>query len=285
MHLLLLLAFQDFDASRRGYEEIVAHEWKEVRRHEELRVAAHAALDAGRYEEAVARAKEAAAVRDGLAQTRRKLAEARAAFTTACIAALGADAVVLREEATRWLETIGAPAFPAMLRALRTERDLEAAARLRRILRGATIGTDGRVRQWAIAAKASSEYGERDWSAAQATGEPDTVGFGDQPTAWASREPDRGPEWLELEYAAAVRVTRVRVHETFNPGAVTRIEGLADDGSARVLWEGRDPGAEWLETDAAPGSAAFRRIRITLASDQVAGWNEIDAVELVGELE
>jgi hypothetical protein len=141
------------------------------------------------------------------------------------------------------------------------------------------------LRQWAVAATASSEYGNPGWGAMQATGPPDTFRDGDYLTAWATRAQDGGPEWLELEYATPVHATRVRVRETYNPGAVVRIEGVAEDGKVLTFWEGRDPTRQspgWLEARFEPTPTLLSKIRIHLDTALVAGWNEIDAVELIG---
>jgi hypothetical protein len=141
------------------------------------------------------------------------------------------------------------------------------------------------LRQWAVSATASSEYGNPHWSAMQATGPPNTMQDGDHSTAWATRDTDGGPEWLELEYATPVQATRVRVRETYNPGAVVRIEGVSADGKVLTLWEGHDPTRQspgWLVARFEPTQVPIKKIRIHLDTALVPGWNEIDAVELIG---
>ena len=126
-------------------------------------------------------------------------------------------------------------------------------------------------------------YQTQAWGPEQATGAPDTATAGDHATAWATQAPDAGAEWLKLTYAQAVAVAQVRVHETFNPGAVTSITAASDGGEV-VIWSG-DPVADqapsWLELTP---TAAARTATITLNLDTTLkkGWNEIDAVELVG---
>ena len=157
----------------------------------------------------------------------------------------------------------------------------DAIAKLKRM----EIDGEGRLHQWAASAQASSEYTNADWSATQATGKPDTLAAGDARTAWASLKEDGGDEWLELGYENAVRPTQVRVHETFNPGAVVRVEARDEAGTWQPLWEGKSRTTEtirWFTIDIAPRFAT-RSIRITLDSAGVPGWNEIDAVELVGD--
>ena len=118
----------------------------------------------------------------------------------------------------------------------------------------------------------------------QATGPPDTLAADDLPTAWASREPDAGEEWLKLEYERDVQIAAVRVRETYNPGAVSKVVAVIEGGAEIVLWEGTEPPGE------APVEVEFpvtqvvvaKSVKIYLDKRRVPGWNEIDAVELVG---
>ena len=50
----------------------------------------------------------------------------------------------------------------------------------------------GTIRQWAVGATASSEYTPTDYTAAEATGSPDTPDYGDYSTAWAPASSDAG---------------------------------------------------------------------------------------------
>ncbi|MGB3945108.1 MAG: hypothetical protein WBK88_09985, partial [Methanothrix sp.] len=93
--------------------------------------------------------------------------------------------------------------------------------------------------QWAVAATASSEYSSTDWSALQATGEPDTYpDHGDITTAWAPLEEDAGIEWLDLEYEVPILITRVEIFETYNPGAIIGLEIYDREGGRHLAWEG-----------------------------------------------
>ena len=127
--------------------------------------------------------------------------------------------------------------------------------------------------------------GKRAWGPEQAAGEPDTFQAGDIVTAWASLTPDASPEWLQLEYERAVLVAGVNIHETYNPGAVCKVTAVADDGTQTTLWEGEDPTREAPGVFAVPvqGEVTAKRTKVYLDSPRVSGWNEIDAVELVGK--
>jgi hypothetical protein len=124
----------------------------------------------------------------------------------------------------------------------------------------------------------------RGWSPEQATGPPDTMQPGDMTTAWAPRQPDGGAEWLKLDYKLEVMIAEVRVRETYNPGAVVKIAALLAGGEEALIWEGTEEPAQ------APVDRSFlnpqpikaRTVKIYLDTARVPGWNEIDAVELVG---
>jgi hypothetical protein len=122
------------------------------------------------------------------------------------------------------------------------------------------------------------------WSPGRAAGPPDTPEHGDYATAWASQSPDAGKEWLQLKYPKSVEISEINVHETYNPGALSKVSAIMPDGSERVIWEGtEDPEAGVVEraVKVPPGIHADQ-IRIELDTSRVPGWNEIDAVELVG---
>jgi hypothetical protein len=125
----------------------------------------------------------------------------------------------------------------------------------------------------------------RAWSPEQATGPRDTFQGGDMQTAWASRTPDGQAEWLLLGYDKPVDIAEVHIWETYNPGAVTKVTAMLDDGTEVPLWEGEDP------TTVTPGDFAVKvegnvqakRVKVYIDSQTHPGWNEIDAVELVGK--
>ncbi len=123
----------------------------------------------------------------------------------------------------------------------------------------------------------------RSWGPEQATGEPNTTMAGDQITAWASLTTDFQDEWLTLTYKDPVTPVAVLVHETFNPGAVTKVTSV-DGDKETTLWEGKDP----VKIEYGKGVAEIpvtvpspiTSVKIYLNSKNVPGWNEIDAVGL-----
>lgn len=122
------------------------------------------------------------------------------------------------------------------------------------------------------------------WSPGQAAGAPNTQQHGDYSTAWAPQSQDGGKEWLQLRYGRAVEISEINIHETYNPGAVSKVSAIMPDGSEKVIWEGRGTPEEGIVERAVKVPPGIRsdQIRIELDTARVSGWNEIDAVELVG---
>lgn len=145
----------------------------------------------------------------------------------------------------------------------------------------------GLLEQWATSAEASSQYGDEDWSAQQATGEPNTLDGGDTPTAWAAAAADSETESLVLAFGVPVIPAGIEIYESYNPGAIVRIEVLDPNTDEWVVvWEGT---ADTAGEDVAVFSPALAavdfatdQVRLTIDEPAVSGWNEIDAVKLVG---
>jgi len=124
------------------------------------------------------------------------------------------------------------------------------------------------------------------WAAVQLVGPPDTALDGDHRSAWASKRPDMGVVELVLTFAHAVRPQTVRIHETFNPGAVTAVQVPDGRGGWASIWAGTaepGPAPRWFEPSIRDAGTAVTRLRLLLDTDSVSGWNEIDAVEVVGD--
>ncbi|HBN97590.1 MAG TPA: hypothetical protein DDZ66_14985 [Firmicutes bacterium] len=148
-------------------------------------------------------------------------------------------------------------------------------------------GSADAVLQWASGAKASSQYREDRWTPEHMTGRPDVYPrYGDYETAWVASTSDGGQEWVELFYDEVVYVKRIDVYETCNPGAIVKAELIDETGRTHVFWEGRAVVApeesRILMIENAKVDVPARHIRLVLQTDQVPGWNEIDAVSLIG---
>jgi hypothetical protein len=124
----------------------------------------------------------------------------------------------------------------------------------------------------------------RSWDTSQVLGPPDTPGAGDISTAWASATPDGREEWLLLEYESSVVPSAVIIHETYNPGAVTKVSAFTTLGKEVVLWSGSDPtppsAARGISRIPVRGGFRTWRIKVYIDSPNFPGWNEIDAVGL-----
>jgi hypothetical protein len=153
---------------------------------------------------------------------------------------------------------------------------------LRPVVEEAAAAGDPKVQQQLNAALAAMKG--PDWGDVQMTGPADTPNAGDNRTAWASVKAEEGAVTIELDFPHPVVPERVRVHETYNPGAIVKLEALVH-GRFEPLWTGEPgtvPGARWFEPRIAEIGVETRTIRLTLDTDAVKGWNEIDAIELVG---
>jgi hypothetical protein len=142
--------------------------------------------------------------------------------------------------------------------------------------------------QWAIQATASSTYndaqGTASYSANQATGAPNVDKYADDGAAWAPKTADGGIEWLDLKYPKPVHATEVRVRESCGSGAVIKVEVYDEQGGAHAVWQGNDPTLElnYLMVKFPKTTFKTDRVKVTLATNVVPGWNEIDAVQLIG---
>ncbi len=128
-----------------------------------------------------------------------------------------------------------------------------------------------------------SNPGELHWSANQVLGEPDTFENGDLPTAWTTQGGNSGEQWIEVGYDRSVVANGALIRETYNPGAVVRVEAIDASGNYHTVWEGDDPTTESpgdFEIDFGGGVPAVG-LRVTLDTNRVDGWNEIDAIGLI----
>lgn len=145
------------------------------------------------------------------------------------------------------------------------------------------------IAQWARSAEASSQYGDDDWSADQATGRPDVEECADSVEAWASEEYDDGEESLTVFFRDEVHPTQINIYQNLSPGAIIAIEILPeDDDDDPIHFDIEDPSDECpsvLSIDLPEGLPLSNGVTIYLDQDIVGYWNEIDAVELVGMVE
>ena len=130
----------------------------------------------------------------------------------------------------------------------------------------------------------STQYSPDDWSARRVLGEPDVFpGAGDNVNAWASESADDRAEWLEVGFEKARSISAVEIYETFNPGAVGRVELITTSGKRIEVAVDRQPSGESARRIApvACTSEPIAAVRVHVDSKAVAGWNEIDAIGVV----
>ena len=132
--------------------------------------------------------------------------------------------------------------------------------------------------QWASSVRAvSSEYTSTRWSAQQVLGPPNAGEGTDNPNAWASLAADSGPEFIEVGFAQPTRIAGLEIYESFNPGAVRTVELVGASGRRTTIQTGGSVRQLGFACTEEPIVAA----RISLASSEVAGWNELDAIGAV----
>ncbi len=144
-------------------------------------------------------------------------------------------------------------------------------------LRSATRDKVARLRAIGLAAGT-----QRNWGPEQAAGPPDVPAAGTNPLAWTSLTADGQKEWLLCEFEAPIEARAVIVHESAFPGGLVQVSAFNVDGDEIIAWEGDDPTPvdKPRGVSVIPVKLAFPvgRIRVTIDSPAVAGWNEIDAV-------
>jgi len=155
---------------------------------------------------------------------------------------------------------------------------------------GPSLPSSGVLYQWAISAEASSAFADPEWSASQVIGPPDVPGCGDYQFAWASAASD-SIETLEVVFARPVYPLEINILESFNPDQVVKVELFDPDTGAYYTVLQKNPlqvdrpcpfelkvpvvGIDFLSS----------QVRITVDQSQLGlGWNEIDAVQLVGSI-
>ena len=147
--------------------------------------------------------------------------------------------------------------------------------------------------QWASAATASSAYNDAKdqvhYSPWQSTGAPNVEHYGDTGEAWASKTADAGVEWLQIDFAKPVHATAIRIRQNNAPGAIIKVELIDDKKEKHTVFEGVDANQyapntiTWFVQTFEKTAYLVTGAKVTLATNAVQGWNEIDAVQLVGE--
>ena len=77
----------------------------------------------------------------------------------------------------------------------------------------------------------------------------------------------------------------MRIRESFGSGAVIKVELFDEQGAAHAVWAGNDPttNLNYLLVKFEKSAYRTNRVKVTLATNVIPGWNEIDAAQLVGK--
>jgi hypothetical protein len=143
------------------------------------------------------------------------------------------------------------------------------------------------LRQWATSATATSQFGDVSWAAAQAVGAPNTFACGDYATAWASATSTEQAS-LTVNFDVPVVPSQINIHQSYNPGAITGIDLIvAGSGDLLEVTNSADPGGVpcpgVLTVDILGDTDPVNGVIVYLDQSKMGNWNEIDAVELVGD--
>ena len=141
------------------------------------------------------------------------------------------------------------------------------------------------INQWASSAVAGSAFSSS-WAATNTIGPADTPDCGDYTTAWASGT-SSGVEWLEVYYDVPVYATQINIYESYNPDQVVLVELIDVDGNVVEAYsqspENYAVCPMVLSIDLEATDFLVHGVRITVDQSVLGlGWNEIDAIELVG---
>jgi hypothetical protein len=148
----------------------------------------------------------------------------------------------------------------------------------------------GQVRQWANGAEASSEFADPEWAAIQAVDAPDTPRCGDYQTAWATAGSDTFAT-LVVTYTRSLHVTGINIVQSFNPNQVTQVELVGNFDRGVTVYENEpfqvdQPCPYVLTIPVKKTEQLYGVVRITVDQSVLGlGWNQIDAVELIGDPE
>ena len=136
----------------------------------------------------------------------------------------------------------------------------------------------------------SSEYtpSPGSWSASQALGAPNTVSYGDIDTAWAPGPLNGTLENITLGFLTPTYSTGAMVRETYGNGFVYQIDALDSSNILHTVWTGVDPSLPGTPVDFsvswAQTSFLTTGLKIYTNTDHdLNAWEEIDAVQLVGD--
>ena len=131
----------------------------------------------------------------------------------------------------------------------------------------------------------SSEYGQG-WEASTLIGPPNVSVKGCQSArgSWAALKADLPTEFLHVGFNEAVIPQSIAVHQNVNPGSIRQIEFFGD-GRSTVI-DVQDESTDCLSASVfdVAGKVDFPvdNLRIVIDGKHESGWEEVDAIKLIG---
>lgn len=150
--------------------------------------------------------------------------------------------------------------------------------------------------QWASKVIAfSSEFDYKkypgQYRANQVLGEPSTFSLNKaNPCAWApSKKNNEESDFIEVGFAIPQKVQQVVVHESFNPGSISRIIVKGEKGVEQTVYEVDSlialSSARLLSVKFAPTTFKVNAVRIEMQTKYIDGFNQIDAIAIANHHE
>jgi hypothetical protein len=147
---------------------------------------------------------------------------------------------------------------------------------------------DTLLKQWASAVVTrSSEYGADSWGAKQVLGEPNTMTYGDNGTAWASATRNGVTQSITVSFKTPVYASAVLIRQTFGNGFVRKIFAIDTAGKLYPVWAGVDktqPNYTVNFIATFPKTAYLvKAVKVVIDPDHNKDtYEEIDAIQLHG---
>ena len=143
--------------------------------------------------------------------------------------------------------------------------------------------------QWASRLIAfSSEYTDnghpKRYRAQQVLGKPNKLpAIGSSPCAWSPARQNMGTEWIEVGFEVPQAIQQVAIGESYNPGAILKVEALGEKGQALTIYEAGKDGASrtadgLFHVYTERTNFKVSSIRVILDTRQAQGWNHLDAI-------
>ncbi len=133
----------------------------------------------------------------------------------------------------------------------------------------------------------SSQWSGSSWSAAQALGAPNTFGYGDIATSWATLPNNDGIHYISVGFNTPVFSYGATIRETYGNGFVYQIDAIDLGNTLHTVWSGTDNSAPGTPVDflASWATTGFlvNGLKVYINTDHnLNTWEEIDSIQLHG---